>query len=154
MHGESRNKLYEVQGMFGNNGAAEMSMVRDGLSNSIAMGESVQQNANSHFGPYWGAGIHTCCHAMVDMRNRSGFGPSWSHINGQVSSWVDSETGQCTRGTWTRCVFAWVFSSHHPGGAQFVMGDGSVKFLPEKMNQKTFRLVNFIHDGNPVEFEN
>ena len=40
------------------------------------------------------------------------------------------------------------------GGAQFVMGDGSVKFLTETMSAKTFRLMNYIHDGNPVEFEN
>ncbi len=48
-------------------------------------------------------------------------------------------------------MFGWVFSSHHPGGAQFVMGDGSVKFLPETMNHRTFQLLNFIHDGNPVQ---
>ena len=49
----TRNKLYETRGMFGNNGAASMSMVRDGLSNSIAMGESVQEKVSPHFGPFW-----------------------------------------------------------------------------------------------------
>jgi hypothetical protein len=34
------------------------------------------------------------------------------------------------------------------------MGDGSVKFLSERMSHKTYRLLNYIHDGNPVEFEN
>jgi len=152
MHGQPRRKLYEFQGMFGNNGAAEMSMVRDGLSNSVAMGESVQQKLSAHFGPYWGAGVHGCCHGYVDMRVRTWVGgPNWSHINGLDLRSVSPETGQCTRGGWNRCVFAWVFSSHHPGGAQFVMGDGSVKFLPQRMDHKTFRLLNFIHDGNPVQ---
>ena len=92
---------------------------------------------------------------MVDLRERRGAGgPSWTHINGQVASYLDPQTGQCTRGAWNRCVYAWVFSSHHSGGAQFVMGDGSVKFLSETMSKKTFRLMNFIHDGNTVEFEN
>jgi len=152
MYGEPRSKLYEIQGMFGNNGAAEMSMIRDGLSNCIAMGESIQQKSYSQFGPYWGGGIANCCHGMVDVRERrTAGGPSWSHINGQNAAWVNPRTGQCTRGAWNRCVFAWVFSSYHPGGAQFVMGDGSVRFLPEMMSKRTFRLMNFIHDGNPVE---
>ena len=81
-------------------------------------------------------------------------GPSWSHINGQWLAWVNPVTGRCTRGSWNQCVYAWVFSSHDPGGAQFLIGDGSVKFLPERMSKRTYKLLHFIHDGNPVEFEN
>lgn len=33
------------------------------------------------------------------------------------------------------------------------MGDGLVKYLSEQMSARTFRLLNYIHDGNPVEFE-
>jgi len=153
VYGQPRTRLYEIQGMFGNNGAAEISLVRDGLSNSIAMGESIQQKLSPHFGPFWGAGVHTCCHGYVDMRHRTK-GLSWTHINSMHPNFVDPVSGKCSRGHWPRCVNAWVFSSYHPGGAQFVMGDGSVTFLPAVMNQDTFRRMNFIHDGSVVDLEN
>jgi len=149
---EPRTKLYEYQGMFGNNGAAEISMVRDGTTNSIAIGESLMQKLSPHFGGYWGSGVHTCCHGYVPGRDSSG--GNRFHINGLDHRYVDVTTGQCTRGLWSRCVYAWVFASYHPGGAQFVMGDGSVKFLSETMSERTFRLMNYIHDGNAVEFDN
>ena len=149
VYGQPRTRTYEIQGMFGNNGAAEMSLVRDGLSNSVAMGESIQQKLSSHFGPYWGAGVHTCCHGFVDLGHITR-GKSWTHINRMHPNFVDPESGRCNRGPWTRCVAAWVFSSHHPGGAQFVMGDGAVRFLSETMGQDAFRRMNFIHDGNAV----
>ena len=95
-------KLYEYQGMFGNNGAAEMSMVKDGLSNSIAMGESVQQKLTPFFGAYWGAGINTCCHGHTPGRDANG--ENRFHINGLDSRYVNRTTGRCTRGLWTRCV--------------------------------------------------
>ncbi len=142
---------YEYQGMFGNNGAAEISQLRDGASNVIAIGESVQEKLTPQFGGYWGAGVHTCCHGYVPGRDR--LGGNRFHINGVDVRWLDPETGQCTRGLWSRCTYAWVFSSYHPGGCQFVMGDGSVKFLPEGMSKRTFKLLNYIHDGNPVELD-
>ena len=148
---EPRTVLYEYQGMFGNNGAAKIKSVRDGLSNCVALGESVQQKLSSHFGAYWGAGLVTCCHGYTP--GRDGRGANRFHLNGLDSRYLNKTTGRCTRGLWSRCVYAWVFSSYHPGGAQFVFGDGSVKFLSEHMSKRTFRLMNYIHDGNPVEFE-
>jgi prepilin-type N-terminal cleavage/methylation domain-containing protein/prepilin-type processing-associated H-X9-DG protein len=149
---EPQTKLYEYQGMFGNNGSAEMSQIRDGTSNCVALGESVQEKVSSSFGGFWGAGIHTCCHGYVP--GRDSYGGNRFHINGLDHRYVNPQTGQCTIGLWSRCVYAWVFSSYHPGGCQFVMGDGSVRFLAENMSERTFRLMNYIHDGYPVEYEN
>ena len=67
-------------------------------------------------------------------------GPNRFHLNGLDQRYVNQVTGQCTRGIWSRCVYAWVFSSYHPGGGQFVMGDGAVKFLSEQMEYRNFRL--------------
>lgn len=137
----------QYQGMFGNNGAASIRSIRDGTSNCIAIGEMVQESLSTAFGPYWGAGVHTCCHMYVP--GRDGLGTNRFHINGQDPRYLDAN-GRCTRGPWNKCVYAWAASSHHPGGAQFCFGDGRVKFLSENMNERTFRLLNYIHDGQPL----
>jgi prepilin-type processing-associated H-X9-DG protein len=49
-----------------------------------------------------------------------------------------------------RQSYAWVFHSLHPGGAQFTFCDGSVHFLSETMDYRTFVLLNWVHDRQPV----
>jgi len=53
---------------------------------------------------------------------------------------------KCGGGDYPYC--RWVFSSKHPGGANFVMGDASVKFISQNINLDTWRNLNYIHDGN------
>lgn len=42
------------------------------------------------------------------------------------------------------------FSSHHPGGAHFMLGDGSIRFIAENIDQATFRRLANRSDGEPV----
>jgi type II secretory pathway pseudopilin PulG len=44
------------------------------------------------------------------------------------------------------------FHSMHPGGAQFVLVDGSVHFLSETIDLTTLRRLGDRRDGNPVSF--
>ncbi len=43
------------------------------------------------------------------------------------------------------------FGSYHPGGAQFVMGDGSVKFVAQTINLLTYRALGGRNDGVPAQ---
>ncbi|TXT35316.1 MAG: prepilin-type N-terminal cleavage/methylation domain-containing protein [Planctomycetota bacterium] len=43
------------------------------------------------------------------------------------------------------------FSSHHTGGAHFVLGDGAVRFVNENIQQSTLRRLANRSDGEPVE---
>ena len=40
------------------------------------------------------------------------------------------------------------FSSHHPGGAQFVMVDGSVHFIQENIEQLTLNVLAHKSEGH------
>lgn len=42
------------------------------------------------------------------------------------------------------------FTSYHPGGAQFLLGDGSVRFISENVNAVTYQNLGTINDGNTV----
>jgi prepilin-type N-terminal cleavage/methylation domain-containing protein/prepilin-type processing-associated H-X9-DG protein len=42
------------------------------------------------------------------------------------------------------------FSSHHPGGAQFAFGDGSVRFVNERVERETFLRLGSRNDGQLV----
>ena len=47
--------------------------------------------------------------------------------------------------------FAWTFSSLHPGGAQFVLVDGSAHFISQDVDLTTFRRLAHKSDGNTVQ---
>ncbi|MFW5693499.1 MAG: H-X9-DG-CTERM domain-containing protein [Thermoguttaceae bacterium] len=40
--------------------------------------------------------------------------------------------------------------SHHPGGCNFAMGDGSVHFLSENMDIHAYRSLGIRNDGLPL----
>lgn len=119
------------RGAFGNDGAARFHDITDGSSNTIVVGESKQQHTSSVYGPYWGAGVHTCCHGYTGSQS--------FHINYDYN------------GNGSDLQYAWGFGSKHPGGAHFLMGDGAVRFLSETMDfSNAFHPLNRIADGTIV----
>ena len=51
--------------------AVEPLAERIGAVNTILVGESKQIHTSTAYGPYWGAGVHTCCHGQVSTRQSS-----------------------------------------------------------------------------------
>jgi prepilin-type processing-associated H-X9-DG protein len=43
------------------------------------------------------------------------------------------------------------FGSQHPGGAQFVLADGSVRFISEAIDSFTYACIANVRDGNPIK---
>jgi prepilin-type processing-associated H-X9-DG protein/prepilin-type N-terminal cleavage/methylation domain-containing protein len=132
---------YSVVGITGTNGSARIADIKDGTSNTIAIGESRQDKVSSAYGPYWGSGTHTCCHGVVlDYR---------FHINypfGQQQYGWSGRLGQLQ--------YAWGFGSWHPGGANFLFADGSVRFLANDMSFRLFQALNSINGFEEVSEDN
>lgn len=118
-------------GMFGNDGAARLSDVTDGTSNTIAIGESTQlRHTSTSYGPFWGAGVHTCCH---------GYTPNATyHINYDYDGATNPLNQQ----------YAWGYGSYHVGGGHFLMADGAVRFISENSSfTGIFQPLNRMRDG-------
>jgi len=134
-------------GAFGNDGAAKFRDMIDGTSNCIVVGEAKQGSTSSAYGPYWGAGAHTCCHGRTPSSQ------SPSTVNGGTFptgirygaiNFDNNNNG-------TGLQYAWQFGSHHVGGGQFLMGDGAVRFISENIDYfNTFVPLNRIKDGKVI----
>jgi prepilin-type N-terminal cleavage/methylation domain-containing protein/prepilin-type processing-associated H-X9-DG protein len=138
-----------LQGVFGNSGAAKFRDITDGTANTLAIGEAhngngIGQKTSWVYGPWGLVGTHTCCHGRIVGRtydlNHSTW-PQYQRDWGINSVWRNDPQRQS---------YAWVFQSEHPGGAQFVLADGSVRMISETINYQTYCFLAYIHDGNVV----
>lgn len=75
-----------------------------------------------------------------------------THVSGTLGRCpINSKTGACgAQTTSTNGVAMAGFSSHHPGGAQFVLGDGKVTFMSENIDLAVAARLATKADGNPV----
>jgi len=135
--GDSRNAA-DIRGMFNRMSAGiNMASVTDGLTNTLMAGESLPQ-FNDH------------------MR-----GGSWWHFNGGIATgstimpinWVTNdiqdgnECGPDPLRDWNNWGVSQTFKSRHTGGANFVLGDGSVKFVSDTIDHRTYQMIGCRNDG-------
>jgi prepilin-type processing-associated H-X9-DG protein len=88
------------------------------------------------FGPFWGNGVHTCCHMYVPQ------GAPQFTVNGRYNT---------ANPTALPAQYAWGTGSYHDGGAHYLMGDGAVRFIGNSVDyNNVFVWLNRISDGNVV----
>lgn len=129
-------------GMFGNNRSARIGDVTDGTSNSIAVGEVMMDKASTSYRPTWGQGRHV-----------GAYGRTLAHadpVHNYNCRYRINAKANCDGSATVAKPYAWTFSSNHTGGAHFVFGDGSVKFLSENIDWSTQIFLAYIRDGQPI----
>ena len=138
-------------GPFGNDGAAKFGDIKDGTSNTVAIGESKQAVSGKYssvYGPFWGNGVHTCCHGWTPRQTvlhtynsvTAPYGIFYGSINFDYSGVQHREL-----------QYAWQFGSYHPAGALFAMCDGSTRFISDNVDYyNVFVWLNRIKDGISV----
>lgn len=142
------NQQYRWLTAFGLNSSARIRDIRDGTSNTIVIGESTMDKRDVNHIARWGQGRHVGVFGRViteqtqDHLNHSIYGLNARMCDRNDGAWAT--ISNCDK------RYAWVFSSLHTGGAQFVMGDGSVRFVSENIDTTTWGHVHAINDGNPL----
>jgi prepilin-type processing-associated H-X9-DG protein len=123
------NKSY--RGAFFTDISTAVAEIRDGMSNTFLAGESVQgpTHYSSSYGPYWGCGTHTSTHGYIPMTTSSASYQAAFAPNGFTGYIYPTVAVSALR-----LPYAWVFSSHHAGGVNMVMGDGSVRFIKNSIS--------------------
>ena len=118
-------------GLFYGNSMVSIGDIPDGSSNTLAVGEcSLDPGNQGHVGTLW-AGMRGTLSGVTYVSDAMWF------INSDPDHRVNGQADQA-------------FSSHHPGGAQFVFADGSVRLVKETIDGKTLERLAARNDGQPV----
>ncbi|MFN3161129.1 MAG: DUF1559 domain-containing protein [Rubinisphaera brasiliensis] len=112
---------HEPNGMFWRDSSVRMRDITDGTSNTIALGERAWE-LNNPTGTTYNCGsgnVFGADHRNEQLTIRANL------AGGAVP--INFTSGECSYG----------FASQHKGGAQFVLADGSVRFISENIDHQT-----------------
>ncbi|HUG19827.1 MAG TPA: DUF1559 domain-containing protein [Planctomycetaceae bacterium] len=144
----------DISGPFSRlNWAANFGSLPDGSSSTIAVGEILPQcgdhtrNGWFHFNSLWVATTAPINYPIACVRESK-------VINGVRVAWNDDAAysqlpdGKCHH--WQNWQTSQGFKSNHTGGAHFVLCDGSVHFLSENIDYRTYQRLGCRRDGEAV----
>lgn len=127
-----------------NTHCVSLAEITDGTSNVLVVGEvsitaNVTTSAISSVFPLWAGG------------NNNGNGQwricSWARITGP-NCYINNRVVANNIGSLSWSDYS--YGSQHPGGAMFLLGDGSTRFLSETIDTTLYERLGDIRDGNPV----
>jgi prepilin-type processing-associated H-X9-DG protein len=145
-HGNTWRKE-DLSGIFcrmGTNGKMDMASVQDGTSNVIAIGEQIP-SCHDHTGGMFHYNGMANAHASTS-----------APVNTMTTCALSQADAQQKAYPYPNCFpqsnwnFSWGFRSRHPGGAQFVLCDGSVQFITNTIDYQTYQRLGGRKDGRPI----
>jgi prepilin-type N-terminal cleavage/methylation domain-containing protein len=116
----------------------KMSEVTDGLSNTIFVGE-VRPKCSNHVRQGWSRSNKWGAFTQIPINFDSCRRPAEATAEGKDMCYADEN--------WNAEVG---FKSLHPGGAQFSLGDGSVKFIAQTVDMRMYNFMGGKSEGQPV----
>lgn len=134
---------FATSGMLRRNQSVRFRDVTDGLSNTLVMGEI----SGEHFGAGWSSSFRPWTQGLNSGNNDAAMYAckNVAHPINRYSGW---QTGIASR------LFNDVrFSSQHTGGAQFALGDGSVRFISENIDFGLYQSYASADGGETATFE-
>ncbi len=133
----------DERGIFGFQTRTRIADILDGTSATLAVGEremTTEEGGQPSPGAVWirNVGIMVApSSTIVPLANEC----DARSVTGVTNSIVPVNSNRPGR-----------FSSLHPGGAQFVAADGSVRFVSENIDGQTYSLLGSIADGQVIDF--
>lgn len=135
----------DIRGLFNRLGAKiTFAMITDGLSNTIAVGDGLP-NHHDHLTNvgWWHFNNGTTMHGTISPINTR------SDFNG---CGADPQTNlKRSRDNWNLSMG---FKSKHTGGANFLFADGSVKFIQQTIDHRTYQLLGCRNDNQAASLPN
>ncbi len=135
------NKMHSNSGFFASSVSRQLKDCTDGLSNTILVGEISRDNGSFAAWPR-GLEIAGAKSVAFPINTAAEFGG-----NGYISA------GTTIPGCSGKTVVAFTrvsFSSFHTGGAQFLMGDGSIRFISENIDFLTYKSTASTNEGEAI----
>jgi len=129
------SEMQDKGGIMFENSKIKVHQVKDGLSNTLAIGECVFDTNVNKWGAIW-AGMS----GFDSDKSTAGYGARVS----DVMWWMDANSS-IINGPAPQA-----FGSRHTGGAFFCFGDGSVRFFAEGGDVANLRYLASREDGNAV----
>lgn len=135
-----------LDGMFFGCSSTQMRDLTDGTSNTLMLGETFTDTyvKDGQQMDYWAFGAPST--GGWDCRNGDRGGTEYSEGLGSTVVPINSRLNPTIHGR----LMELSFGSYHVGGAQFVLGDGSVRFLSENMDLGTLQALASIGGGEVV----
>jgi len=125
----------------------DMAQITDGTSNVIAVGEvsvtvNVAPTQTDRVFPLWAGGNN-------DWAGQWRIS-SFARVTGQLAHINNRNQDYGLPLINSLHISDFSFGSQHPGGAQFVLADGSVRFLPDSIDPVVYSRLGDIQGGEPV----
>ncbi len=128
-----------AEGLLFRNRSIRLAEITDGTSQTLAAGEKSQNLARAT----WTGAITNAAVPITELQAEDGLSPEGG------DALVVAHTGELD-GPNSRPAHADQFWSRHPGGAQFVFADGSVRFIKEKRPLAIFQALATRQGGEVV----